>query len=115
VPVELSRLDLSLPAEATVTGNISPGGARVASRQQWQEGDRVLLKTLEGDLRWQAKVVYCEILPSNTFAIGLKLVTAPDRWEIGINGRATRGIKRTRKRRSKFQAPIIRFPSVVAH
>jgi hypothetical protein len=63
VPVELSRLDLSLPAEATVTGNISPGGARVASRQQWQEGDRVLLKTLEGDLRWQAKVVYCEILP----------------------------------------------------
>jgi hypothetical protein len=115
VPVELSRLDLSLPAETTVTENISPRGARVVSKQQWQEGDRVLLKTLEGDLRWQAKVVYCEILPSNAFAFGLKLLTALDRWERGINGRAIRGNKSTRKRRSKFQASIIPFPSVRAH
>jgi hypothetical protein len=112
VPVELSRLDLSLPAETTVTENISPRGARVVGRQQWQEGDCVLLKTLEGDLRWQAKVVYCEILPSNTFALGLKLLTARDWWERGINGRATQGNRRTRKRRSKFQASIIPFPWV---
>jgi hypothetical protein len=110
VPVELSRLDLSLPAETTVTENISPRGARVVSRQQWQERDRVLLRTLEGDLRWQAKVVYCEILPSKTFALGLKLLIAPDQQESGINGRAIRSNKRTRKRRSKFQAPIICFP-----
>jgi hypothetical protein len=114
VPVELSGLDLSLPAETTVTENISPRGARVVGRQKWKEGDRVLLKTLEGDLRWQAKVVYCEILPRSTFALGLKLLTAPDQWESGINGRATRGNKRTRRRRSKFQASIIRFPSVTS-
>jgi hypothetical protein len=72
----------------------------------------VLVKALKGDLRWQAQVVYCEILPSNNFAIGLKLLTAAGRWERGINGRATRGIKRTWKRRSKFQAPIICFPRV---
>jgi hypothetical protein len=112
VPVELSRLDLSLPAETTVTENISPRGARVVSKQQWQEGDRVLLKTLEGDLWWQAKVVYCEILPSNAFVLGLKLLTVPDRRENGINGRTTRGNKRAGKRRSKFQASVIRFPSV---
>jgi hypothetical protein len=112
VPVELSRLDRSIPAETTVTENISPRGARVVSKQQWQEGDRVLLKTLAGDLRWQAKVVYCEVLPGSTFALGLKLLTAPDRWASGINGRATRGNKRTRRRRSKFQPSIIRFPSV---
>jgi PilZ domain len=112
VPVGLSPLDLSRPAESTVTENISPRGARVVSKQQWQEGDRVMLKTLARDLRWQAKVVYCEILPSSTFALGLKLLTAPDRWESGINGRATRGNKRTRMRRSKFQASNIRFPSV---
>jgi hypothetical protein len=112
VQVELSRLDLSLPGETTVTENFSPRGARVVSKQRWQEGDRVLLRILEGDLRWHAKVVYCEILPSNTFALGLKLLTGPDRWERGINGRTTGGNKRTRKRRSKFQAPVIRFPSV---
>jgi hypothetical protein len=112
VPAELSRLDLLLPAETTVTENISPRGARVVSRQQWQEGDRVFVKALKGDLRLRAQVVYCEILPSNTFALGLKLLTVPDWWERGVNGRATRGNKRTGKRRSKFQASVIRFPSV---
>jgi hypothetical protein len=110
--VELSRLSLSLPAETTATENVSPRGARVVSKQRWQEGDRVLVKALKGNLRWQAQVGYCEILPSNTFASGLKLLTAAGRWERGINGRATRGIKRIRKRRSKFQAPISCFPRV---
>jgi hypothetical protein len=112
VPVELSRLDLSLPAETTVVENISPRGARVVSKQRWKEGDRVLVKALKSDLQWQTQVVYCEILPSGTFAIGLKWLTAAGRWEKGINGRTTGGNKRTRKRLSKFQAPIIRFPSV---
>jgi hypothetical protein len=111
VPVELSRLDLSLPAETTVTENISPRGARVVSKQQWQEGDRVLLKRLEGNPQWQAKVAYCEILPGSTFALGLKLPTAvAGGWKSGINGRVTRGNKRTQKRGPKFQTPIIRFP-----
>jgi len=104
VPVELSRLDLSLPAETTVAENVSPRGARVVSKQRWKEGDRVLVKALKGDLRWRAQVVYCEILPSSAFAIGLKQLTT--------NGRATGGNNRTRKRDSKFQAPIICFPRV---
>jgi hypothetical protein len=104
VPVELSRLDLSLPAETTVAENVSPRGARVVSKQRWKEGDRVLVKALKGDLRWRAQVVYCEILPSSAFAIGLKLLTT--------NGRKTGGNNRTRKRDSKFQAPIICFPRV---
>jgi len=112
VQVELSRLDLSVPAETTVTQNVSPRGASVVSKRRWQEGDRVLVKALEGDLRSRAQVVYCEILPSNTFALGLKLLTAAGGWERGINGRATGGNNRTRKRRSKFQAPIIQFPRV---
>jgi hypothetical protein len=107
------RLDLSLPGETTVMETVSPRGARVVSKQRWKEGDRVLVKALTGDLRWHAKVVYCEMLPSSTFAIGLKLLTAvAGRWESGINGRATRGNKRTRNRGSKFQAPIIRFTRV---
>jgi hypothetical protein len=111
VPVELSRLDLSVPAETTVAENVSARGARVVSKHRWKEGDRVLVKALKGDLRWPAQVIYCEVLPSTTFAIGLKLFTAvAGLWDSGINGRATWGNKRTRKRGSKFQAPIIRFP-----
>jgi hypothetical protein len=112
VPVELSHLDLSLPAETTVAENVSPRGARVVSKQRWKEGDRVLVRALKGDLRWRAQVVYCEILPSSTFAIGLKLLTAAGRLERGINARARGGNNSTRKRRFKFQAPIICFPRV---
>ena len=103
MPVELSRLDVSLPAETTVAENVSPRGARVVSKQRRQAGDRVLVKALKGDLQWPAQVIYCEILPSNIFAIGLKLLTTAGWWAKGSN-------HGTRKRRSKFQAPIIRFP-----
>jgi hypothetical protein len=108
VPVEFSYLDLSVPAETTVAENVSPRGARVLSKQRWKEGDRVLVKALNGDLRWPAQVVYCEILPGNTFAVGLKLITAAGRR--GINSGARGSYNGTWKRRAKFQAPIIRFP-----
>ena len=112
VSVELSRPDLSLPAETAVAENVSSRGARVASKQRWKEGDRVLVKAQKGDLRRPARVVYCEALPSSTFAIGLKLLATADLWERGISGRATGGNGRTRKQNSKFQAPIICFPRV---
>jgi hypothetical protein len=112
VPVELSGLDLSLPVETTVTENVSPRGARVVSKQRWQEGDRVLVKALRSDLRGPAQVVYCENLRSSSFAIGLRLLATVGWWERGINGRATEGNNRTRKRDSRFQAPVIRFPRV---
>jgi hypothetical protein len=114
VPVELSRPDLSLPAETSVAENVSPRGARVVSKQRWKEGDRVLVKARKGDLRWPARVVYCETLASSTFAIGLKLLATADWWPRGISGRATGGNGRTRKRNSKFQPTIIRFPRVWA-
>src|SRR5260370_17305375 len=87
--VDISRLDLSLPAETTVTENISPRGARVVSRQQWQEGDRVFVKALKGDLRLRAQVVYCEILSSNPFALGPKLLTPASEVANDTNGPAT--------------------------
>lgn len=110
--VELSRPDLLLPVEITVAENISPRGVRVASKQRWKEGNRVLIKAPKGDPQWQMQVVYCEILPSNTFAIGLKRLTAGGQREKGTNGRARGDNGSTQKRRSRFQAPIIRFPRV---
>lgn len=111
-PMELSHLDLSLAVETTVAENISSHGARVVSKRRWKEGVCVLIKALEGDLRWRAQVIYCEILPSSAFAIGLKLPATADWWEGEVNGRAMGSNKRTQKRRSKFQAPIIPFPEM---
>jgi hypothetical protein len=112
VPVELSHLDLSFPAETTVAENVSPRGARVVSKQRWKEGDWLLIKALKGDQRWRAQVIYCEILPSSTFAIGLKLLATANWWQRGIHGRARGGNNTTRKRHYKFQAPIIPFPQI---
>lgn len=112
VPVELSHPDLLLPVEITVAENVSSHGAKVVSKQLWKEGDWVLIKALKGDLQWRAQVVYCEILLSSTFAIGLKLLATADWWEGGFNGRATVGNNTTRKQRSRLQAPIICFPRV---
>ncbi len=97
MPVELSRLDVSLPAETTVAENVSPRGARVVSKQRWKEGDRVLVKALKGDL---------------PFAIGLKPLATADWGETRVGSRATGSNNRTRKRNSKSQAPIICFPRV---
>jgi hypothetical protein len=53
------------------------------SKQRWKEGDRVLIKAVKGDLL-QTQVVYCEILPSGTFAIGLRRLTAEGRWHLRV-------------------------------
>jgi hypothetical protein len=62
--VELSPLDASLPAETTFTVNVSPHGARVLTKQRWHPEERVLLKSVQGGLRLQARVIYCQHLPS---------------------------------------------------
>ena len=80
VAVELSPLDASLPPETTVTENVSPHGARVLTKQRWRPGERVLLKSVQGGLRLQARVVYCQQLPNNAFAIGLELFAPTGEW-----------------------------------
>ncbi len=80
VAVELSPLDASLPPETTVTENVSPHGARVVTKQRWRPEERVLLKSVRGGLRLQARVVYCQQLPSNAFAIGLGLFGPIREW-----------------------------------
>ncbi len=76
VAVELSILDEPLTMEIASTENISLHGARVVTRRRWQPNDRVLVHSLRGDVGSQARVVYCEALQKNAFAIGLELFSA---------------------------------------
>ena len=80
VAVQLSTIDGSPSAEKTFTENVSPHGARVVTKQRWKPEARVLLESLESDFQSQARVVYCQCLPRNHFAVGLDLFSPTAEW-----------------------------------
>jgi hypothetical protein len=80
VAVQLSTIAASRPVETTFTENVSAHGARVVTTQRWEPGECVLLKSLRGDFQSQARVVYCKLLSSSAFAVGLDLFSSTGEW-----------------------------------
>jgi hypothetical protein len=72
--VELALPDASQLREAAIVQNVSARGMRVATEHVWRPGDRVLLSSPESGFRTQARVVYCQRLENNKFAVGLELL-----------------------------------------
>ena len=93
VAVELSRPELSHAPETTFTENVSLHGVRVVSKQPWRIGDRLLVKSLEGDFRSQAQVMYCQRLPNNALAVGLELFTPVEEWGSPSKSHGSTGAK----------------------
>ena len=81
VRVDLCSLNVRLRAQEGVTQNVSAHGARVVSNKPWKRNDRLNLLCLPGDFRARARVVYCEPLGPNSFAIGLQLLAAAGEWK----------------------------------
>ena len=71
VVVELALSDASQLKEAAVAQNVSARGMRVATEHVWRPGDSVLLSSPESGFRTQARVVYCQRMENNKFAVGL--------------------------------------------
>jgi hypothetical protein len=80
VVVELVRPDAPEPKEAAVVQNVSARGVRVATEQTWHPGDNVLLSSPESGFPTQARVVYCQRLGNNRFAVGLEVSTPLGEW-----------------------------------
>jgi hypothetical protein len=80
VMVELTLPDASQRKEAAIAQNVSARGMRVATEQVWRPGDSVLLRSPEIDFRTQARVVYCQRLENNKFAVGLEFLTPLREW-----------------------------------
>lgn len=80
VAVQLSTIEGSPSAEKAFTENASSHGARVVTKQRWKAEERVLLKSLESDFQSKARVVYCQRLPRNAFAVGLVLFSPTGEW-----------------------------------
>jgi hypothetical protein len=81
VRVDLCSLDVRHPAQEALTENVSTHGARVVSNNPWKLNERLNLWALPGDFRARARVVYCEPLDDNSFAIGLQLLAASGGWK----------------------------------
>ncbi len=81
VRVDLCSLDVRHRALEALTENVSAHGARVVSSNPWKLNDRLNLWSLPGDFRARARVVYCEPLGRNSFAIGLQLLASTGEWK----------------------------------
>lgn len=86
VTVDLSGLDIHTVAQQGITENVSARGARVVTSRPWQPNDHVTVRSLLGNLRSRARVVYCQPLGKETFAIGLELFVSVGEWTMPSAG-----------------------------
>jgi hypothetical protein len=80
VNVDLSSLDVRTPAQEGITENISPRGARILTSKPWKPNERLNVRSLLGNFRSRARVVYCVPVDNNHFALGLQLFAAAGNW-----------------------------------
>jgi hypothetical protein len=80
VAVMLTSRERAFTTELTLTENISGRGARVLTKKLWWANDALVIKSLEGDLQSEARVIYRQPLRENVYAIGLELLAPKGNW-----------------------------------
>jgi hypothetical protein len=80
VAVMLTSRDRVSRTELTLTENISARGARVVTKTSWSANDSLVIKSLEGDLQSEARVIYRQPVRENVYAIGLELIAPTGTW-----------------------------------
>ena len=80
VIVDLASVDVRVPAQEAVTVNVSPKGARVLTTRPWKPNERLNVRSLQGNFRSRARVVYCVPTNANQFAVGLQFSAAVGQW-----------------------------------
>jgi hypothetical protein len=78
VPVEIESADPSKSKGKGISENISPRGIRVAAEQVWRPGDNVIVHFWLAGEPMHARVVYCQKLENEKFAIGMELVESQE-------------------------------------
>ena len=80
VPVQISNLQDPTATEWTTTENVSSLGIRVLTQRARDLDERLMISSLVGDLRTLARVVYCQRVAENRFAVGLELSRRVELW-----------------------------------
>jgi hypothetical protein len=83
VPVEISSLQDPSAIERTTTENVCSLGIRVLTKRAKQLNDKMMIKSLAGDLRTLARVVYCQPLPDGRYGVGLQFRGDAIDWSHG--------------------------------
>jgi hypothetical protein len=78
--VELGHPDTSQLREEAVAENVSAGGIRVATEHVWGVGSIVLLTSPELGIHTEARVVYCQRVDKEKYAVGLELLSPEKEW-----------------------------------
>jgi hypothetical protein len=81
IPVCLVIAEKLVFADQAMTVNVSSRGARIITRRRWQLEEQPRLASSSGELRTQAKVVYCEPLTDGHFCVGLQFLSAIMDWK----------------------------------
>jgi len=80
VPVSICSLKEPAAGERSTTENICSLGLRVLVRYARELNERVLIKSANGELHADARVVYCERLADGRFALGLEFHGEATSW-----------------------------------
>jgi hypothetical protein len=81
IPVCLVIAEKLVFADQAMTVNVSSRGARIITRRRWQLEEQPGLASSSGELRTEAKVVYCEPVTDGLFCVGLQFLSAVMDWE----------------------------------
>ena len=80
VPVEITSLQYTSANERTTTENVCSFGIRVLTQNARELNERLMIRSLVGDLRTLARVVYCQRLPDGHFGVGLQFQGVAVHW-----------------------------------
>jgi len=67
-------------AQYAAIENVSSYGARVRTERPWKPDARVLIRSSQGQSWASARVIYCQTLKSQMFALGLEFLSRKTDW-----------------------------------
>lgn len=72
---QISSVHDPLLTELASVENQSPQGVQLATERSWELGSHVDVKSVVGDLKARARVVYCMVLGPKKFVVGLNILS----------------------------------------
>ena len=80
IPVTISSPTEQSAGERSTTENVCSLGLRVLAGRTRELNERLLIKSIDGELQAAARVVYCERLLDGRFALGLEFHEEVANW-----------------------------------
>ena len=87
IAVEISALQHPPSTECVSTENVSPLGVRVVMQRPLEQHQRFMIRSLAGEQKTIARVVYCERLKDGRFAVGMQFLGSTEKWPIDLTGK----------------------------